>query len=186
LAFANPPDLVEPGVVNTTGWRQAEIPASNGYATARALAGLYDALARGRTAGGPRLLSASTVEGAVTERRRGPDLVLGAETAFASGFMLPSPLRPFGRGARSFGHPGAGGALGFADLSVNLGFGYVPNQTIAAMEGGDPRWRRLIDAVYACLGRAGGGPIRPRYTFRPIDVACRRMTVRADTSMVVA
>ena len=77
--------------------------------------------------------------------------MLGVETAFSAGFMLPSELRPFGRGVRCFGHPGAGGSLGFADPDIGLGFGYTPNQTIASMAGGDSRWTPLIDAVYECV-----------------------------------
>jgi len=139
LAFANPADLMEPGVANTARWRAAEIPASNAHANARALARLYGALAR------------EDREDMWREHRRGIDQVLGVETAFSAGFMLPSELRPFGRGVRCFGHPGAGGSLGFADPDIGLGFGYTPNQTIASMAGGDPRWTPLIDAVYECV-----------------------------------
>jgi len=44
-----------------------------------------------------------------------------------------------------------GRSLGFADPDIGLGFGYTPNQTIASMAGGDPRWTPLIDAVYECV-----------------------------------
>ena len=49
-----------------------------------------------------------------------------------------------------FGHPGAGGSLGFADPDAKIGFGYVMNQ-MGASVGLDPRPRGLIDAVYASL-----------------------------------
>ncbi|AUX26401.1 EstA family serine hydrolase [Sorangium cellulosum] len=154
LAFTRPRELVTPGLVNTERCRRAEIPAVNGHANARALARLYGALANGGALAGPagaRVLSPEAVEAALAERSRGLDAVLLAESRFSLGFMLPSALRPFGRGARTFGHPGAGGALGFADPDAALGFGYTPNQTIASGEGGDPRWPALLDAVYACL-----------------------------------
>ncbi|XXX75491.1 serine hydrolase domain-containing protein [Sorangium sp. So ce134] len=152
MAFTRPRDLVSPGFVNTARARRAEIPALNGHANARALARMYGALANGGAlAGAARLLSPEAIEAARAERSRGPDAVLLAESRFSLGFMLPSALRPFGRGPRTFGHPGAGGALGFADPDAGLGFGYTPNQTIASGEGGDPRWPGLIDAVYACL-----------------------------------
>jgi CubicO group peptidase (beta-lactamase class C family) len=51
--------------------------------------------------------------------------------------------------AVTFGHPGAGGALGFADPDHRLGFGYTPQRMLAAGMGGDPRWQPLIAAVYA-------------------------------------
>lgn len=62
----------------------------------------------------------------------------------------PELERPFGTGLRSFGHFGAGGALGFADPDAGVAFGYV----IAEM---GPRWqnprnRALLDALAACLG----------------------------------
>jgi CubicO group peptidase (beta-lactamase class C family) len=151
LAFANPVDLVEPGAVNTAKWRRAEIPASNGHANARALARLYGALAHGGVLDSSLLLPPAAIDAARAEHRRGPDRVLGLDSAFGAGFMLPSDLRPFGRNPGCFGHPGAGGALGFADPEAGIGFGYTPNQTIASMAGGDPRWVSLIDAVYACL-----------------------------------
>ncbi|WP_437598582.1 serine hydrolase domain-containing protein [Sorangium sp. So ce590] len=152
MAFTRPRDLVSPGLVNTARARRAEIPALNGHANARALARMYGALANGgASAGGARVLSPEAIEAALAERSRGPDAVLLAESRFSLGFMLPSALRPFGRGARTFGHPGAGGALGFADPDAGLGFGYTPNQPIASGEGGDPRWPALIDAVYSCL-----------------------------------
>ncbi|WP_433930375.1 serine hydrolase domain-containing protein [Sorangium cellulosum] len=153
LAFTRPRDLVAPGFVNTARARRAEIPALNGHANARALARMYGALANGGALsdGGARVLSPQAIEAALAERSRGIDAVLLAESRFSLGFMLPSALRPFGRGPRTFGHPGAGGALGFADPDAGLGFGYTPNQTLASGEGGDPRWPALIDAVYACL-----------------------------------
>lgn len=152
MAFTRPRDLVSPGLVNTVRARRAEIPALNGHANARALARMYGALANGGAlAGAARVLSPEAVEAALAERSAGLDAVLLAESRFSLGFMLPSALRPFGRGPRTFGHPGAGGALGFADPDAGLGFGYTPNQTIASGEGGDPRWPALIEAVYSCL-----------------------------------
>ncbi|MDC0684155.1 serine hydrolase domain-containing protein [Sorangium atrum] len=152
MAFTRPRDLVSPGLVNTVRARRAEIPALNGHANARALARMYGALANGGAlAGAARVLSPEAIEAALAERSAGLDAVLLAESRFSLGFMLPSALRPFGRGPRTFGHPGAGGALGFADPDAGLGFGYTPNQTIASGEGGDPRWPALIEAVYSCL-----------------------------------
>ena len=65
--------------------------------------------------------------------------------------MRAAPMRPFSPNPRAFGHSGAGGALGFADPDARLGFGYVMNRTMPSGLGGDPRWKPLIAAVYACL-----------------------------------
>jgi CubicO group peptidase (beta-lactamase class C family) len=49
-----------------------------------------------------------------------------------------------------FGHPGAGGSLGFADPEVRVGFGYAMNK-MGPYILIDPRARALIEAVYASL-----------------------------------
>jgi len=55
-----------------------------------------------------------------------------------------------GPNARSFGHPGAGGSLGFADPEAKIGFGYTMNK-MGPYILIDPRARALIDALYASL-----------------------------------
>ncbi|AKT38838.1 serine hydrolase domain-containing protein [Chondromyces crocatus] len=151
LAFGNPPELREHTIVNDPAWRRAQIPASNGHGNARSLARFYGGLAAGGILDGVRLFQPETLESAARERVRGVDAVLGLPDSFASGFMLPSPMRPFGP-PHAFGHPGVGGNLGFADAEAKLGFGFVVNQPLIAGLGGDPRWKSLIDAAYASLG----------------------------------
>jgi CubicO group peptidase (beta-lactamase class C family) len=56
----------------------------------------------------------------------------------------------FGPNSRSFGHPGMGGALGFADPDARIGFGYVMNRAGAGILI-DERPRRLIEAVYSSI-----------------------------------
>jgi len=162
-AFFNPSS--PPDVLNTRAWRAAEIPASNGHTTARAVARIYGALAAGGALDGVRLLRASTIDAAIVEQSRGGDAILGVPSRFALGFMLP--LRehflefgfgpqPFGPSPRAFGHWGMGGSVGFADLDGRVGFGFVMNQQKAGTpENPDPRWPSLVDAVYASLGRPG-------------------------------
>jgi CubicO group peptidase (beta-lactamase class C family) len=55
-------------------------------------------------------------------------------------------------GPSSFGHPGKGGALGFADPERRLAFGYAPNRMLVGV-GGDSRSADLLDAVHAALPR---------------------------------
>ena len=71
---------------------------------------------------------------------------------FSLGFMLAQPSLGlvYGRGERCFGHPGAGGSLGFADPDYRLGFAYVTNR-LSSGAFGDPRARRLIDALYKII-----------------------------------
>ena len=56
---------------------------------------------------------------------------------FSLGFMKPSPEWPFGSEA-SFGAPGAGGSLGFADPKAGIGYAYVTSQMGTSLTG-DPR-----------------------------------------------
>ena len=136
--------------VNSREWRGAEIPAANGHTNGRALARLYGAMARGGEVDGVRVVEAREISACHTEESRGPDAVLLIPTRFSAGFMLSQPGEEMGPSARAFGHPGAGGSLGFADPDAKIGFGYAMNR----MGGGillDPRAKALIAAVYASL-----------------------------------
>ena len=98
---------------------------------------------------GIRILDDETVRRATTEQSAGTDAVLGMPTRFGLGFSLPPMLSP-AAGPGAFGHPGAGGSLGFADPEAELGFGYVMNQMQLGTTG-DPRSQGLVEAVYAAL-----------------------------------
>lgn len=143
-AFTNPITLALPATVASREWRLAELPSVNGHATARAVAGLYGAIASGT------LLSRESIARAGREHSYGQDAVLGVTTRFGLGYMLPQADEPFGNNEGSFGHPGAGGSVGFADPSIGLGFGYVTNRMGTRILL-DPRAKLLIDAVYASL-----------------------------------
>ena len=64
---------------------------------------------------------------------------------FSLGFMKSTPALPFGS-ASSFGSPGAGGALGFADPAAGVGYAYVTNQ-MGTRLAGDPRDVALREAL---------------------------------------
>jgi CubicO group peptidase (beta-lactamase class C family) len=143
-AFRNPPR--PPKVANTRRWREAEIPSSNGHASARGLARVYSVLALGGTANGVQLLSPAAVENAGREQVHRKDLVAGTPVRRTLGFMLPEPGEP--RPSTAFGHPGMGGSLGFADPSKRLAMGYVMNKMIIGL---DTRSNDLCRAIYSCL-----------------------------------
>jgi hypothetical protein len=63
--------------------------------------------------------------------------------------MKSTPTLPFG-GAKSFGSPGAGGAMGFADPDASVGYGYVTSQMGTSLTG-DPRDVALRDALYSAI-----------------------------------
>ena len=84
------------------------------------------------------------------------DECLHGEVQFSLGFMKPSATWPFG-GPTSFGAPGSGGALGFADPSRGIGYAYVTSQMGTTLTG-DPRDVALREALYAALPAASGAP----------------------------
>jgi CubicO group peptidase (beta-lactamase class C family) len=127
--------------------RASQIPAANGVTNARSLAKMYAACVS--EVDGVRLLDDATVEQATAERSAGRDRVLVMPTRFGLGFMLTSSFSPL-LGERSFGHPGAGGSLGFGDPDHGVGFGYVMSKMNAGLSN-DPRSRGLIEALRGCL-----------------------------------
>jgi CubicO group peptidase (beta-lactamase class C family) len=149
-AYANPSGLSGMGVVNTRAWRAAEIPSTNGHASARGVARVFQVLAAGGSLGGVSLTDAETLRAATAEQVSGKDLILHRPSRFGLGFQLTQPERPLGPNPGAFGHFGAGGSLGFCDPAAGVAFGYVMNTM-------GPRWQNprnaaLIGAMYASLG----------------------------------
>ncbi|WP_031514332.1 serine hydrolase domain-containing protein [Streptomyces sp. NRRL F-5123] len=133
---------------NDPAYRAGELAASGGIATARSLARFYAALV-GEVDGGPRLFAPATVTAARTPESDGPDRVLVVNTLFGLGYMLHGPAAPM-LGPGSFGHPGRGGSLAFADPDTGTGFGYVTNgmqRNVTA----DPRAQALVRALRECI-----------------------------------
>ncbi|MEU6575442.1 serine hydrolase domain-containing protein [Streptomyces sp. NPDC046805] len=133
---------------NSPAYRAAELPASNGIATADGLARFYASLI-GEVDGGARLFTPRTMELARTEQSAGPDRVLVVGTRFGLGYMLHGPASPLLSPA-SFGHPGRGGALAFADPAAGIAFGYVTNGFRKSVTA-DPRAQALVKAVRTAL-----------------------------------
>ncbi len=136
---------------NDPVYRAAELPGSAGVATARALSRFY-AATLGPVDGAGRLFTPDTVTLARTEESAGADKVLLVGTRFGLGHMLHGPASPL-LGPSSYGHPGRGGSLGFADPDAGIAFGYVTNgmrKTVTA----DPRAQSLVRAVGAVVNGA--------------------------------
>ncbi|WP_157872311.1 serine hydrolase, partial [Streptomyces silaceus] len=79
----------------------------------------------------------------------GPDRVLVVNTRFGLGYMLHGAASPL-LGPGSFGHPGRGGALGFADPDSGTAFGYVTNGMNKGVTA-DPRAQALVGALRGVL-----------------------------------
>ena len=144
LGYANPPGYSSIGVVNTERWRRAEIPSTNGHASARGVAAVYQGLMDGR------ILSPELLAEATRPQSSGWCPTLGQDVTFGLGFQPWTPLRPLGRTPGGFGHFGTGGALGFADPVRRVAFGYVMNHVVPRWQ--SPRNRALVDALYSALG----------------------------------
>ncbi|MFL6145082.1 MAG: serine hydrolase domain-containing protein [Labedaea sp.] len=128
-------------VWNRPDVHEAEFPSSNGIGTAHAVARHYAALVG--EVDGFRTLKPETVAAAIETQADGQDLVLQMPTRFGLGFMPGLTQNP-----RSFGHPGSGGSIGFADPDKEVGFGYAMNMMTA---GADERVSSIVSALYHCL-----------------------------------
>ena len=128
--------------------RDLEVPSGGGVGTARGIAHAYGVFAAG---GADLHLRAETLRAlaapAIPAAHGFYDECLKGEVRFSLGFMKPSPAWPFG-GESSFGAPGSGGSLGFADPEAGIGYGYVTSQMGATLTG-DPRDVALRDALYS-------------------------------------
>ncbi|MFF8385098.1 serine hydrolase domain-containing protein [Streptomyces kanasensis] len=133
---------------NDPAYRAAGLPGSGGIATARALARFYASLIG--PVDGHRLFAPATLAVARTEESAGPDRVLVVGTRFGLGYMLHGSASPL-LGPGSFGHPGRGGSLAFADPESGVALGYVTNGMRKGVTA-DPRAQALIRAVRRSLG----------------------------------
>ncbi|WP_150300784.1 serine hydrolase domain-containing protein [Pseudomonas profundi] len=149
-AFANPSSLLTS--TNRVEWQQAELLAANGSGNARSLARFWQVMAHGGRFDGVTLLDEELVALMQQEHSQGLDRTLRAPTRFGLGVMLEQGYEggSFGMGASAYGHPGAGGTLGFCDPDAKVGFGYATN-AMGPYVLMDPRATALSRAVYTAL-----------------------------------
>ena len=131
--------------------RNLEVPSGGGVATARGIAHAYGVFAAGGRELGLRQETLDLLAAPAIPPARGfYDECLKADgVQFSLGFMKSTSTWPFGS-ARSFGSPGSGGSLGFADPSAGVGYAYVTSQSGTALTG-DPRDVALREALYSAL-----------------------------------
>jgi CubicO group peptidase (beta-lactamase class C family) len=135
--------------------RNLEIPSGGAVGTARAIAGAYNAFVTGGRELGlrPETLRALAAPAIPPARGFHDECLRSDDVQFSLGFMKPTREWPFGS-ADSYGAPGAGGSIGFADPAAGIAYAYVTSQMGTALTG-DPRDVALRDAVYSSLGIAG-------------------------------
>jgi CubicO group peptidase (beta-lactamase class C family) len=130
--------------------RNLEVPSGGAVGTARGIAHAYGVFAAGGRELGVRQETLDLLAAPAVAPTRGfHDECLKGEVQFSLGFMKPSRGWRFGS-ARSFGSPGSGGSLGFADPDAGIGYGYVTSQMGTTFTG-DPRDIALRDALYSVL-----------------------------------
>lgn len=149
-AFRNPslgPSRFE--ALNDPEILKIELPWMNAVTTARGLARLYGALAGDGSLDGVRLVRPDALRplhGRQTWKER--DRTLQKPIGWSQGFVKDEP-HLFSRSPRAFGHPGAGGPVGWADPDAELGIGYVTNTMDWRIR--SPRAVALCHAAHACV-----------------------------------
>jgi len=140
--------------------RNLEIPSGGGVGTARAIAHAYSVFA---TDGKELHLRQETLQALSAPARPAAhgfyDQCMKGEARFSLGFMKPCPTLSFGSES-SFGSPGSGGSMGFADPEAGIGYGYVTNRMGTVLTG-DPRDLALRDVVYSIIGSGARNPLTP-------------------------
>lgn len=131
--------------------RDFEVPSGGGVGTARAIARAYSVFA---TDGKELQLRPATLQQlaapAVRPARGFFDECMRTDgVQFSLGFMKHCPVWAFGSRS-SFGQPGTGGSLGFADPENGIGYGYVTCGMGTSLTG-DPRELALRNALYSSI-----------------------------------
>jgi len=133
--------------------RNLEVPSGGGVGTARGLARAYGVFASGGRELDlcPETLQALSAPAVAPTRGFYDECILDDGVRFSLGFMKHGPVWAFGNDG-SYGFPGSGGSLAFADPVAGVGYAYVTSKMGTALSG-DPRELALRNAVYSSLAR---------------------------------
>jgi CubicO group peptidase (beta-lactamase class C family) len=151
-------NLPQPNVPNDVGFRQfatcvpllrAGVPSVSGVGSARGLARVYAACVS--SVDGVRLLRDATIAATAEPQVFKHDDATGTDISFSIGYqgLIPGRILAEVGGPGSFGHDGAGGAVGFASPRHGLGFGFTPN-TVPVLPGLDLAAAELAAATLRC------------------------------------
>ena len=144
--------------------RRACIPAANGIMNARSAARLFAMLAQGGELDGVRLLSEDRVRlFSVPGPPVDHDFVYGVPHGGGiGGFWLSAPMvgkpphplmAPAGKTPRTFGHPGAGGSIGWADPDAGLAVAITHNRMFSVATQEESPLQPIGKAVRQALGK---------------------------------
>lgn len=161
-AFGHPKELGATGAGNYDSRlvRSLELCWASAVGSARGLARVYAPLANGGEIDGVRLVSPEAIERVMPRQSWSErDRVLQKPIGFSQGFVKEGTAL-FSPNPESFGHPGAGGALGWADPVARTSIGYVMNRMDWRIR--SPRALALARALYDSLDT----PMSPASTGR--------------------
>lgn len=154
FAFATPRELGPSGISNFNAPRvhAMELPWCNAIASGRGLCRVYAALAAGGTLDGVRIVGADTLAPlAARQSWAERDRVLRKPLGWSQGFLKEEP-HLFSPNQASFGHAGAGGALGWCDPVARVAIGYVTAKMDHRVR--SRRAVALCHAIYRCVATA--------------------------------
>jgi len=135
--------------VNEPFVRSLDLPWMGAVTSATGLAKVWAALGNGGELDGVRIVSEAAIQRLVPRQSWAySDAVLLKPMGFSQGFLKDEPhlISP---NEAAFGHTGAGGTVGFADPTHNLGMAYIMNKMDHHLR--SPRCVELCRAMYSCL-----------------------------------
>lgn len=135
---------------NDPVYQRATIPAANLMSSARALARFYASLI-GDGVDGVRLLPPHRVTQATTVQRLGIDQTLWYSVAMGLGYWLGGTNNLMPPRLTTFGHPGAGGAIAYADPEYDVAIGFTKTRMHALIHSHDTS-RTLVKIISKHLG----------------------------------
>ena len=152
FAAAIPPQLPAAAVLfNRPDVRRACIPGAGGIMTARDLARFYAGLSTG--VDGTRLISRERASLVAREQRRDVDQVLGLPIRKGLGYFLHGENgESISESPDSFGHPGAGGSVGYADPAHEIAVGFTKTLLTSPVDRNTGSDVKLTAAIREALG----------------------------------
>ncbi|TEY76378.1 hypothetical protein BOTCAL_0059g00070 [Botryotinia calthae] len=150
-SFSDP--FLDPSVVDSLGWREAEIGSANGYGNALSIATILSCISLGGKVNGASLLSNETIDLIFQEQSKRVDLVIGQKFRFGIGFGLPGNdtdlnWLPEGRVCMWGGY---GGSIAIMDIERRLTISYTMNK-LADVGLGSNRTKAYVGAIYNAIG----------------------------------
>jgi CubicO group peptidase (beta-lactamase class C family) len=132
---------------NSEVYRQGVFPSANGHGNARAIARLFAALSIGGTIDGVRVIGPDLVARLPDPMWIGVCGMTGRDYSYSLAmFVNRTEPRIMGPNPRAFGHPGMGGALGWADPDSQRAFSFSPNRMCEGASVGE-RCMALVEAA---------------------------------------